>query len=46
MTFLGKYPIKYLEYFQNVKPHQVLLDQLQSEQGARFLKKRNRNIQF
>tara|TARA_B110000211_G_C14054523_1_gene542721 strand:+ start:571 stop:1995 length:1425 start_codon:yes stop_codon:yes gene_type:complete len=35
---------KYLEYFQNVKPHQVLLDQLQSEQGARFLKKRNRNI--
>tara|TARA_X000000950_G_scaffold225907_1_gene272594 strand:+ start:8094 stop:9518 length:1425 start_codon:yes stop_codon:yes gene_type:complete len=35
---------KYLEFFQNAKPHQVLLDQLQSEQGARFLKKRNRNI--
>lgn len=35
---------KYLEYFINVKPHQVLLDQIQSEQGARFLKKRNRNI--
>jgi oxidase EvaA len=34
----------YLEYFQNVKPDKVLLDQLQSEQGARFLKKRNRNI--
>jgi len=34
----------YLEYFQNAKPHQILLDQLQSEQGARFLKKRNRSI--
>lgn len=34
----------YLEYFQQVKPEQILLDQLQSEQGARFLKKRNRNI--
>lgn len=39
----GKKPL-YLEYFQNVKPGQVLLDQLQSEQGARFLKKRNRNM--
>lgn len=39
----GKAP-KYLEYFQNVKPNQILLDQLQSEQGARFLSKRNRNI--
>ncbi len=35
---------KYLEYFQNAKPQQILLDQLQSEQGARFLRKRNRNI--
>lgn len=34
----------YLEYFQNAKPHQIILDQLQSEQGARFLRKRNRNI--
>jgi oxidase EvaA len=34
----------YLEYFQDVKPDKVLLDQLQSEQGGRFLKKRNRNI--
>lgn len=34
----------YLEYFRQVKPSQVLLDQLQSEQGGRFLKKRNRNI--
>ncbi|MFT6249103.1 MAG: oxidase EvaA [Cognaticolwellia sp.] len=34
----------YLEYFQSVKPQQVLLDQLQSEQGSRFFRKRNRNI--
>ena len=34
----------YLEYFQNSTKSQILLDQLQSEQGARFLKKRNRNI--
>lgn len=39
----GKKPL-YLEYFQQVKSDHVLLDQLQSEQGARFLKKRNRNI--
>lgn len=39
----GKSPA-YLEYFVNAKPHQILLDQLQSEQGARFLRKRNRNI--
>lgn len=39
----GKKPL-YLEYFVNVKKEHVLLDQLQSEQGARFLKKRNRNI--
>lgn len=39
----GKKPL-YLEYFQNAKPDQILLDQLQSEQGARFLRKRNRNI--
>ena len=39
----GRKPL-YLEYFQNAQPHQVLLDQLQSEQGARFLHKRNRNI--
>lgn len=34
----------YLEYFQQAKPEQILLDQLQSEQGSRFLGKRNRNI--
>jgi len=38
-------PPLYLEYFQNRQKYgKVLLDQLQSEQGARFLKKRNRNI--
>jgi len=39
----GKKPL-YLEYFRNAKPAQIILDQLQSEQGARFLRKRNRNI--
>ena len=39
----GKAP-NYLNYFQDRKNNEVLLDQLQSEQGARFLKKRNRNI--
>mgnify|MGYP003967220879 FL=1 len=35
---------RYLEYFQNAKKEEIILDQLQSEQGARFLRKRNRNI--
>ena len=39
----GKKP-EYLDYFVKAKAKQILLDQLQSEQGARFLKKRNRNI--
>jgi oxidase EvaA len=39
----GKKPL-YLEYFNGEKKSRVLLDQLQSEQGARFLRKRNRNI--
>ncbi len=39
----GKKPA-YLDFFVNAKPHQILLDQLQSEQGGRFLRKRNRNI--
>ncbi len=34
----------YLEYFTGEKEVTVLVDQLQSEQGARFLHKRNRNI--
>ncbi|RYZ76668.1 MAG: NDP-hexose 2,3-dehydratase, partial [Proteobacteria bacterium] len=39
----GKTP-NYLEYFAERGRCEILLDQLQSEQGARFLKKRNRNI--
>lgn len=39
----GKTP-NYLEYFNGEKNVTVLVDQLQSEQGARFLRKRNRNI--
>jgi dTDP-4-dehydro-6-deoxy-alpha-D-glucopyranose 2,3-dehydratase len=39
----GKVP-RYLEYFKERKRCAILLDQLQSEQGARFLHKRNRNI--
>jgi len=39
----GKTP-DYLSFFVHAKPEQILLDQLQSEQGGRFLKKRNRNI--
>ena len=39
----GKTPL-YLEYFNGSKHVDVLVDQLQSEQGARFLHKRNRNI--
>ncbi|MDA9773311.1 NDP-hexose 2,3-dehydratase family protein [Saprospiraceae bacterium] len=39
----GKKP-QYLEYFLNDSKSETLLDQLQSEQGARFLRKRNRNI--
>lgn len=42
-THSGKVPM-YLEYFQSATPNQILIDQLQSEQGARFLRKRNRNI--
>ena len=34
----------YLEYFHNAKSSQIILDQLQSEQGARFMRKRNRNM--
>lgn len=39
----GKKP-NYLEYFNGERKVEVLVDQLQSEQGARFLHKRNRNI--
>lgn len=39
----GRAP-KFLDYFNIPGKSKVLVDQLQSEQGARFLKKRNRNI--
>ena len=39
----GKAPT-FIEYFNGERPVKILLDQLQSEQGARFLRKRNRNI--
>lgn len=39
----GKSP-PYLEYFMDRSNSIVLVDSLQSEQGARFLRKRNRNI--
>jgi oxidase EvaA len=42
-THNGKSP-PYLEYFIQKKNAIILMDQLQSEQGARFFKKRNRNI--
>jgi dTDP-4-dehydro-6-deoxy-alpha-D-glucopyranose 2,3-dehydratase len=34
----------FLSYFTKAKPFVVLVDQLQSEQGSRFYKKRNRNM--
>ena len=39
----GKTPA-YLEYFQDIKNSEIIVDQLQSEQSSRFYKKRNRNI--
>lgn len=40
----GGHPTPYLEFFINPPRHQLLVDQLQSEQGARFFRKRNRNM--
>ena len=34
----------YLEYFLNFDRYEVIVDQIQSEQSARFYRKRNRNI--
>lgn len=34
----------YLEYFLNASCHEIVVDQIQSEQSSRFYKKRNRNI--
>ncbi len=39
----GKKPA-YLDYFLNADKHEIVLDQLQSEQSSRFFGKRNRNI--
>ena len=39
----GKKP-EYLDYFTNLKSNKIIVDCLQSEQGSRFFKKRNRNI--
>ncbi|RJQ56218.1 MAG: hypothetical protein C4526_02175 [Nitrospiraceae bacterium] len=39
----GKLPA-YLEYFLDRSKSTILIDQLQSEQGSRFLRKRNRNM--
>lgn len=39
----GKLPL-YLEYFMNMTPKNIIVDQIQSEQSSRFMKKRNRNV--
>jgi len=40
----GKKP-SYLDYFKNATPDQIILDQLQSEQGTRFYRNNYLNIQ-
>ena len=42
--YMGGASPNYLEYFTGEREVTILVDQLQSEQGARFLHKRNRNI--
>ncbi|XVQ06652.1 NDP-hexose 2,3-dehydratase family protein [Spirillospora sp. CA-255316] len=37
-------PVPYLDYFRDTGRHDVIADVLQSEQGAWFFQKRNRNI--
>nr|MCR5397921.1 NDP-hexose 2,3-dehydratase family protein [Lachnospiraceae bacterium] len=39
----GRIP-EYLDYFIKMRPDDILVDQIQSEQSSRFLKKRNRNV--
>lgn len=34
----------YLDFFLNAERHEIVVDQIQSEQSSRFYKKRNRNI--
>ncbi|WP_207390457.1 NDP-hexose 2,3-dehydratase family protein [Rhodococcus sp. ABRD24] len=36
--------VRFLEYFNGTRPKRTLVDVLQSEQGAWFLRKRNRNV--
>ncbi len=40
----GGSKVRYLEYFTDRRRGRVLVDQLQSEQGSFFLRKRNRNM--
>jgi oxidase EvaA len=40
----GGKSVPYLEYFQDAQPHTVIADVRQSEQGAWFRRKRNRNM--
>lgn len=40
----GGKPPAYLEFFSNRRNHEIIVDQIQSEQSSRFLGKRNRNI--
>ena len=39
----GKKP-QFLEYFTGMKPEDIIVDQIQSEQSSRFMHKRNRNV--
>lgn len=39
----GKRP-EFLDYFMNMKPEDIIVDQIQSEQSSRFMHKRNRNV--
>jgi oxidase EvaA len=39
----GRKPF-YLDFFERAAPREIIVDQLQSEHGSRFLRKRNRNI--
>ncbi|MEV4738880.1 NDP-hexose 2,3-dehydratase family protein [Streptomyces sp. NPDC049555] len=40
----GGRSVRYVEYFRDTAGHQVIADVLQSEQGAWFYRKRNRNM--
>lgn len=40
----GGRKLAYLDYFVNANKYEIIVDQIQLEQSARFYKKRNRNI--